>query len=322
MHRIMKLLAGVLVISVLGASVLAGQNPPIFSATSRLKVLYASVLDKHKNSISSLTADNFKVFEDNVEQKLKDFKREDVPVSIGIVVDNSGSMREKRLRVAAAALTFVKTSNPQDEVFIVNFNEDYYLDRDFTSNPDDLKDALEKIDSRGGTALYDTMIASLDHLTDRGAKAKKVLLVITDGVDNESRSTLEQAVRAAHDSEAVIYTVGLLSDERGRDLKRAKKALETISEASGGYAFFPGSVNEVEAIATKIAHDIRNQYLLAYVPTNSAEDGQFRSIRVIAEAKGLDKLTVRTQTGYYSGGKKTAPPGSKPTTGKPTGKSK
>jgi Ca-activated chloride channel family protein len=295
-------LAGLLVVAVTGA----GQNPATFTSLTQLKVLYATVMDKHKNSVTNLKGENFKVFEDNVEQKLKDFKREDVPVSIGIVVDNSGSMREKRPRVAAAALTFVKTSNPQDEVFIVNFNEDYYLDRDFTSNPDDLKDALEKIDSRGGTAFYDSLIASLDHLTDRGQKAKKVLLVVTDGVDNSSRSTLEQAVRAAHDSEAVIYTIGLLSDERGRDLKRAKHALETISEASGGAAFFPGSVNEVEDIAGKIAHDIRNQYLLSYVPSNMVDDGHFRAIRVVAEARGLDKLTVRTQTGYYSSGKKPA----------------
>src|ERR1022692_4759484 len=243
-------LAGLLAVALTGA----GQNPPTFSSMTQLKVLYATVMDRHKNSVTNLKGENFKVFEDNVEQKVKDFKREDVPVSIGIVVDNSGSMREKRPRVAAAALTFVKTSNPQDEVFIVNFNEDYYLDRDFTSNPDDLKDAHEKIDSRGGTAFYDSLVASLDHLRDSGKKSKKVLLVVTDGVDNASRSTLEQTVRTAHETEVVIYTIGLFSDETGRDLTRAKKALNAISDASGGVAFFPNEVREVEAIATQIAH--------------------------------------------------------------------
>ena len=254
-HYRMKLRTiGVLVL--LLAAFPAGAQTPTFGSLIQLVPLYATVLDKHKNSITTLTRDNFKIYEDKVLQKIKDFRREDVPVSICIVVDNSGSMREKRLRVAAAAMTFVKTSNPQDEVCIVNFNEDYYLDRDFTSNPDDLKDALEKIDSRGGTAFYDSLIASLDHLKDSGKKAKKVLLVVTDGVDNASRSTLEQTVRTAHESEVVIYTIGLFSDERGRDLTRAKKALNAISDASGGVAFFPNEVREVEAIATQIAHDI------------------------------------------------------------------
>ncbi len=277
----------------------AAQQTPTFGSLTQLVPLYATVLDKHKNSIASLKREDFRVFEDEVPQKIKDFRREDVPVSICIVVDNSGSMREKRLRVAAAAMTFVKTSNPQDEVCIVNFNEDYYLDRDFTSNPDDLKDALEKIDSRGGTAFYDSLIASMDHLRDSGRKVKKVLLVVTDGVDNASRSTLEQTERAAHESDVVIYTIGLFSDERGRDVKRAKRALDTISEASGGLAFFPNDVHEVEAIATQIAHDIRNQYVITYTPATESPAGTFHKIRVEA-TQGKDKLLVRTRTGYYT----------------------
>src|ERR1022692_4641817 len=289
-HYRMKLRTiGVLVL--LLAAFPAVAQTPTFGSLIQLVPLYATVLDKHKNSITTLTRDNFKIYEDKVVQKIKDFRREDVPVSICIVVDNSGSMREKRLRVAAAAMTFVKTSNPQDEVCIVNFNEDYYLDRDFTSNPDDLKDALEKIDSRGGTAFYDSLIASLDHLKDSGKKAKKVLLVVTDGVDNASRSTLEQTVRTAHESEVVIYTIGLFSDERGRDLTRAKKALNAISDASGGVAFFPNEVREVEAIATQIAHDIRNQYVITYVPAES-EEGRFHAISVAAEA-ALDRKRTR-----------------------------
>lgn len=291
---------GVLLLSLLALPFAASAQVPTFSATTQLVVLHASVLDKNKNSVTSLTRDNFKVFEDNVEQKLKDFKREDVPVSVGILVDCSGSMREKRAKVNAAALVFVKSSNPQDEVFIVNFNDEAFLDKDFTSSIEELKEGLEKIDSRGGTAFYDALVMSLDHLRDRGQNAKKVILLVTDGEDNASRYSLEQTVRAAHESEAVIYTVGLLSDEHGREAKRAKRALETVSDASGGVAFFPGSVDMVEAIAGKIAHDIRNQYVLAYTPANATEDGAFRSIRVVASGAGHEKLSVRTRTGYYA----------------------
>jgi VWFA-related protein len=304
-HYRMKLPTIAVVVAAALLAISAEAQTPTFGSLTQLVPLYATVMDKHKNSVTSLTRDNFKIYEDGVIQKIKDFRREDVPVSICIVVDNSGSMREKRLRVAAAAMTFVKTSNPQDEVCIVNFNEDYYLDRDFTSNPDDLKDALEKIDSRGGTAFYDSLIASLDHLKDSGKKSKKVLLVVTDGVDNASRSTLEQTVRTAHETEVVIYTIGLFSDESGRDRKRAQHALETISEASGGAAFFPNEVREVEAICGQIAHDIRNQYVLTYVP-NESEEGRFHAIKVTAEARGLEKLTVRTRTGYYTPKKQAA----------------
>ena len=144
---------------------------------------------------------------------------------------------------------------------------------------------------------------SLDHVHDLGKRPKKVLLVVSDGVDNASRFSLEQAVRAAHEAETVIYTVGLLTDESRRDVKRAKRALEAISEASGGAACFPSELNEVEAIATKIAHDIRNQYTLSYTPAGPAADGSFRSVKVTATAKGQEKLMVRTRTGYYAGGK-------------------
>jgi VWFA-related protein len=289
-----------LLVALIFAAAAAAQQPPTFSAVTQLVVLHATVLDRHKNFVPNLGRNNFKILENGVEQQLKEFKREDVPVSVGILVDNSGSMREKRAKVNAAALVFVKSSNPQDEVFIVNFNDEAFLDKDFTSNVEELKEGLEKIDSRGGTAFYDALIMSLDHVRDRGRKAKKAILLVTDGVDNASRYTLEQAVRVAHESEAVIYTVGLLTEERGREAKRAKRALEALSEASGGVAFFPDNLDQVEAIAGKIAHDIRNQYVLAYTPSNTAEDGSFRAIKVTATAPGQDRLTVRTRTGYYA----------------------
>jgi Ca-activated chloride channel family protein len=273
---------------------------PRFSVESRLVVLHATVLDKDHHLVTDLQRDNFKVFEDNVEQRIKDFKREDIPVSVGILIDNSGSMRDKRGKVNAAALTLVRNSNPRDEVFVVNFNDEAFLDKDFTSNVEELKEGLEKIDSRGGTAYYDAIQMSLDHLRERARMSKKALVVVTDGEDNASRMTLEQLLKLSQESEAVIYTVGLLSDENNRAAKRARKAMAAISEATGGAAFFPDHVNEIEAIASRIAHDMRNQYVLTYTPTNPTESGGFRSVAVKANAPGKGKLFVRTRTGYYA----------------------
>jgi Ca-activated chloride channel homolog len=271
-------------------------------STVDLVVLHASVYDKDGNFVPNLKQENFRVSEANVEQKIALFRREDIPVSMGIVVDNSGSMRSKRPRVNAAAITFVQTSNPQDEAFVVNFNDEYYLDmdKDFSSDPKDLKEALDRIDSRGSTALYDAIIGSLDHL-QKGTRDKKVLLVITDGEDNASRKNLAYTVQAAQQSNAVIYAIGLFSDDDKNEKKRATKALKEITEATGGQAYFPKDVNEVEALCTKIAHDLRNQYLIAYYPTNTAKDGTYRAVQLqVIPPKGSGKLAVRTRPGYYA----------------------
>ena len=265
-----------------------------------LVVLHATVLDKNSRPVADLRQEHFRVFENNVEQKLKIFKREDLPISVGIVVDNSGSMRDKRRGVSAAALKFVQSSNPKDEVFIVNFNEEAFLDTDFTDNIQLLEEALEKIDARGGTAFYDALDMSLRHLTQKGSWDKKVLLLVTDGEDNASRLPLEQLVKAVQRSNAMIYTVGLLSGESSRSLRRAKRALEAVSKASGGAAFFPEGLSDVQDVATLIANDIRNQYVLAYTPTNQAYDGSFRRVEVRVSAPKHGKLSVRARTGYYA----------------------
>lgn len=271
-----------------------------------LVVLHVSVLNDRSVFVPGLMEDNFRVLEDKVEQKLSVFKQEDVPVSFGLVVDNSGSMRDKRPQVNAAALTFVKTSNPQDEGFVVNFNDDYYLDteHDFTSDINEMKSALERIDARGSTALYDAVIGSLDHLK-KGTRDKKVLLVVTDGEDNASRHSLENVVEQAQRADAVIYTVGVFSDDdikhNHRAMKKARTALSDLATATGGLAFFPENADDTEAICTQIAHDIRNQYTLAYYPTNTAHDGTFRTVSVqVTAPHGMGKLTVRTRTGYYA----------------------
>lgn len=271
-----------------------------------LVVLHASVLNDRSAFVPGLKEENFRVFEDKVEQKLSVFKQEDVPVSFGLVVDNSGSMRAKRPQVNAAAMTFVKTSNPQDEGFVVNFNDDYYLDteHDFTSDLAEMKTALERIDARGSTALFDAVIGSLDHLK-KGTRDKKVILVVTDGEDNASRHTLEQTVEQAQRNNALIYAVGVFSDDDikhdHRAMKRARTALSQLANATGGLAFFPESVDDTEAICTQIARDLRNQYTLAYYPTNAARDGSFRTVAVdIIPPRGAGKLSVRTRSGYYA----------------------
>ena len=267
-----------------------------------LVVLHTTVIDDRGKFVEGLTADNFRVYEDKTEQKLSLFKREDIPVSMGLVIDNSGSMKEKRPRVNEAALTLVQASNPQDEAFVVNFNDDFYLDldKDFTNSIPELKEALERIDSRGSTALYDAIIGSLDHLK-KGVKEKKVLLIVTDGEDNTSRNSLEKTVKEIQKTDTVIYTIGLLSQENKRSAKNAKKALTEIALASGGLAFFPESVDDVHAICEQVAGDIRHQYTLAYYPTNSAKDGTFRSVHVdVIPPRGRGKLVARTRNGYYA----------------------
>jgi Ca-activated chloride channel family protein len=270
-----------------------------------LVVLHTSVVDAGGKFIDDLKEANFRVYEDKVEQKLSVFRREDVPVSMGLVIDNSGSMGEKRKRVNEAALTLVQASNPQDEAFVVNFNDDYYLDldKDFTNSVPELKEALERIDSRGSTALYDAIIGSLDHLK-KASKDKRVLLVVTDGEDTVSRNTLETTVKDIQKTNTVIYTIGLLGEEdKKSDRKRAKKALEQIALSSGGLAYFPKSVEEVHSICEQVAHDIRNQYILAYYPSNAARDGSFRTVRVeVIPPRGKGKLAARTRNGYYAPG--------------------
>jgi Ca-activated chloride channel homolog len=261
--------------------------------------LHATVVDDQNRLITSLAKNDFTVYEDGKPQKITSFRSEDIPVALGIVIDNSGSMREKRAKVNAAAISLVQSSNPQDKVFVVNFNEEYFLDQDYTGSVPKLKDALERIEARGGTALYDAVVASSDHLKKSGELEKKVLLVVTDGEDNASRESLEQALRRLEEKNGpTVYTIGLLGDEHS---KRARRALREMAEDTGGVAFFPKDLNEVQAITGQIAHDIRNQYTIQYKPSNPQSSGGYRTVKVEAQARGYKKLQVRTRSGYYAG---------------------
>ena len=268
-------------------------------------MLHATVIDDKQHIVTTLDRSAFTVYEDGKPQNIISFHHVDIPVAMGIVIDNSGSMREKRNKVNQAALNLVRSSNPQDEVFVVNFNDEQYLDQDFTNNLLKLKEALEKIDARGGTALYDALVASAEHLRQNARLEKKVLFVVTDGEDNASSETLEQAVKQlSQENGAAVYAIGILGDEEHP--KRAKRALEIIAQRTGGIAFFPKTLDEVDAISRTIASDIRNQYAIGYKPSNPRASGGFRQIRVDAKAKGHGKLIVRTKSGYYAGAEATA----------------
>jgi len=264
-------------------------------------MLHASVIDDKQHIVTNLDRGAFTVFEDGKPQDIISFHHVDIPVAMGIVIDNSGSMREKRAKVNQAALNLVRSSNPKDEVFIVNFNDEQYLDQDFTNDLLKMKEALEKIDARGGTALYDAIVASADHLRQNARLEKKVIFVVTDGEDNASSETLEQAVKQLQqENSPSVYAIGILGDEEHP--KRARKALQIIADRTGGIAFFPKTLDEVDAISRTIANEIRNQYAIGYKPTTPKKAGDFRQIRVEAKAKGHGKLVVRTRSGYYAGG--------------------
>jgi Ca-activated chloride channel homolog len=271
----------------------------VFKAEVQNVVLHATVVDDKNRLVMNLEKNAFAVFENNQPQTIISFAREDVPVAMGIVIDNSGSMREKRDKVNKAALNLVRSSNPQDQVFVVNFNDEYYLDQPFTSNINLLKEALEKVEARGGTALYDAILASADYMKKNARLQKKVIFVVTDGEDNASQDTLEQTVRRLQDENGpAVYAIGLLGEERAR---RARRALETIAQKTGGIAFLPRTTDEVDEISRTVAHDIRSQFAIGYKPTTPKDAGGYRTVRVEARAKGLGKLTVRTRSGYYPG---------------------
>jgi VWFA-related protein len=264
-------------------------------------VLNCTVLDGNR-LVPDLKKEDFTVNEDGVRQTLISFQHTDLPVSIAIVVDNSGSMSRKRPAVNKSALDLVQASNPQDEAFVVNFSDEAFIDQEFTSDVNKLRDGLGHIESRGGTALYDAVVASADTLVADAKRPKQVLILITDGEDNASTLNLEQTIRRVQQlSGPVIYSIGLLfGDEMSRsEVRHARRALEMLSTETGGMAFFPKSIEQIDQIAAEVARDIRNQYTLGYHSTKPTTEPGFRRVEVKAEAKGMGKLTVRTRTGYY-----------------------
>jgi VWFA-related protein len=267
-----------------------------------LVVLHATVTDRQGSLVTNLGERDFEVYENGIPQNVRLFKNEDVPVTVGLVIDHSTSMRPKLAEVVAAARTFARSSNPEDEMFVVNFHEIASLGLPagmrFTHSIAELQPAIITAPTEGQTALYDAVAMGLEHL-QAGSRDKKVLLVISDGGDNASRRSLDQIMKLAAQSSAVIYTVGLFDEQ---DPDRNPDVLKRLAKTTGGEAFLPGETGDVVAICERIARDIRHQYTIGYVPSNPARDGSYRAIRVLARTKDQGKLSVRTRTGYLAGG--------------------
>jgi Ca-activated chloride channel homolog len=263
-------------------------------------VLHPTVKDRKGILVSGLSKDDFQVYEDGVLQQIKSFSHEDIPVTVGLVVDNSGSMGRKRPEVIAAALAFARSSNPQDQMFVISFNEHVSFGLPdgtlFTDKTERLEIALSRISADGMTALYDAVAAGLEHLK-KGNRDKRVLIVVSDGADNASKNKLAQLLTMTGHSDAIIYTVGVFDES---DPDRNPGVLRRFGRATGGEAYLPKSLQEVLPICEQIARDIRNQYTLAYAPTNRKRDGTYRVIDVKAKAAGRDRLTVRARAGYYA----------------------
>jgi len=265
-------------------------------------VLNCTVLDNKGQLVNDLTKNNFKAFEDKVPQVIVSLQHQDTPVSIGLIVDNSGSMRTKRAAITSAAIDLVKASNPQDETFVINFSDEAYLDQDFTSDLSKLQAGLAHLSLSGGTALYDTVVTAADKMEQSARRPRKVLIVITDGDDNASKLTLDNAIHRVQDLQGpTIYSIGLMFDsDNGRlESRHARHDLQALSKETGGIAFFPSSLKDIDSVAAEVARDIRNQYAVAYRPARTPPTG-YHTVKVEASAPGHSKLTVHTRAGYFA----------------------
>jgi VWFA-related protein len=274
----------------------AGAQAPVYRAETKLVVLQATVRNARGELVTSLGQDAFTVYENGRKQPIEVFRREDIPVSLGILIDNSGSMKKLRGSVEAAALSCVRASNPKDEVFVLNFADKIRVDVPFTSDLQVLEAGIGRVDSIGGTAMHDAVQAAAGYLREHAQQDRKALLLITDGFDNASATTLDQIKTLVEQGDMVIYAIGLLGEEAASKARRAHDELDELTSLSGGVAYYPANVESLEDVAIGIARQIRSQYTLAYVPSEASLDGSYRKLRVVA--KGAESLAVRTRAGY------------------------
>jgi VWFA-related protein len=264
-------------------------------------LLSCTVIDEKGHPVEGLTQADFRVWEDNAQQRVSSFRHQDQPVSLGLLIDNSGSMREKRIAINNAAISLMQQSNHEDTAFVVNFNDHAYLDQGFTTDLVALNRGLSHFDSKGTTALYDAVAASADELSKHAKFPKQVLLIVSDGADNASHLTEQKTIQRVQDlGGPVVYSIGLLYDADQREYQKAHEALQSLSDDTGGIAYFPGSLDEVNSIASDVARDIRNQYTIGYHSTNTSATGGFRTVHVEAYGRKGAKLSVRTRRGYYA----------------------
>jgi Ca-activated chloride channel homolog len=264
-------------------------------------LLDCTVIDDRGRPVLDLNRNDFHVSEDGVPQSTTSFVHQDVPVAMGILIDSSGSMLDKRGAVDSAANKLLALSNPRDFGFVVNFNEKAYLDQGLTVDRVALRRGIEHFDARGPTALYDAVAASADELSHHAKQRKQVLLIVTDGADNASRLGLQQAIRRVQSlGGPVVYTIGLLYDTDPKEAEKARNDLDALATETGGIAYFPNSLSQVDEIASDVARDIRNQYTVGYHSTRPASLGGYRTVHVEANAPGYKHLIVRTRRGYYA----------------------
>ena len=300
-------MSGRFIAAALGAAMstaaVAAQQPS-FRAETRLVVLRATVRNSRGVEITGLDQTAFTVYENGRRQPITLFRRDDIPVSIGLLIDNSGSMRPLRARAEAAALAFVRASNPRDEAFVVNFADTARIDVALTSDVSALEAGVARADSIGGTALRDAVEMAEIYLHDHASRERHVLLVITDGRDNASRATLRQIEDVAHRSETAVYAIGLFGSADSSEAKNGRHELDALTARTGGAASYPASLAAIDGVVADLAQQIRRQYTIAYAPTNQALDGTYRRIRV--EARGTEPLTVQTRAGYLATASATA----------------
>jgi Ca-activated chloride channel homolog len=287
------------------------EKPTSLKIDVDLVLVNATVTDQLNRYVSGLEAEHFQVWEDKVEQKVEYFNAEDVPISVGLIVDISGSMKDKIATAVNAATTFLKTGNPEDEYFVVEFANRPELMSDFTTDVSKLTSKLITIQAKGMTAMYDSVYLGLEKLKD-GSNPKKALLLITDGEDNRSRYTFQNVKEFVKEQDVQIYGIGIV-DEWNSQLsagRTGRAMVEELSDLTGGRAFFPDSVYELEDICTKIAIELKNQYVIGYHSTNEAKDGKWRKLRMkVNPPKGINRLNVRYKQGYYAATTAASPTG-------------
>jgi len=280
-----------------------GESIKILTEMVQLDV---KVTDRDGRTVPGLTKNDFVVYEDKVSQSIESVSGEEAPVSMGLVVDTSTSMRAKLYTVADAASGLIKQMRPDDEAFLAQFKTEAELLQEFTSDRHELEDALGHLYLSGGTALLDAIIATADHAREKGRRRRKAIVVITDGLERNSSVKEKEVVEAMKEDEVQLYLVGFVDQEESFSLfgkspaKKAKDLLTRLAEDSGGRAFFPMDVKEMPAIAAQIAIDLRAQYVISYYPSNDRRDGSFRSVRVVVEHGDNHKLIARTRQGYYA----------------------
>ena len=269
--------------------------------------LDVTVVDQNNNPVFNLKKEDFSVFEDKVKQTIESVNREEVPVSFGMVIDTSGSMRSKLQTVTDSAVSLVKQMRQDDEAFVASFKAEPELVQDFTSDRRELEDALGELYTSGGTALLDAIIATADYAQEKGKRRRKALVIFSDGMERNSAFTEKEVIEAINENDVQVYLVGFVDEEAEEkgvygdsSLQEAKRLLSLIADDSGGRAFFPKNINEIPAIADQIAKDLRSQYVVSYLPSNYNLDGAFHTVKVIVNSQGSRKLIARTRLGYYS----------------------